>query len=309
MPSRPFTLKVHAPSGDADGVLAAFRDDWPGKAIIFPREALSEARLRPEFGRPGVYLLIGDQKLYIGEGDPVGKRLDDHARRKPFWTRAVFFTAEAGRLHKAHIQHLEARLVGLAKKAGRVELDNGNTPELPELSEEERAFAENFLEAIQQTLSLLGFRQLTPRNGAAVDPPVRPSRPRPTVPVAIEAAPAPAPAEARGIGFELAGKFYPGTNGRDVLIQVFELLSQRDPTFLERFAALPEHGRTRRYLAQTALELYPERADLAPHSAQLSSGWWVGTNLSHEAIQRVIKMACEVAGLGYERELVLTLSA
>lgn len=303
MPSRPFTLKVHAPSGDADGVLAAFRDDWPGKAIIFPREALSEARLRPEFGRPGVYLLIGDQKLYIGEGDPVGKRLDDHARRKPFWARAVFFTAE-GRLNKAHIQHLEARLIGLAKKAGRVELDNGNTPELPELSEEERAFAENFLEAIQQTLSLLGFRQLTPRNGAAVAPPVRPSRSRPAAPAAIEAAPT--PAEARGIGFELTGKFYPGTSGRDVLIQVFELLSQRDPTFLERFAALPEHGRTRRYLARSAPELYPGRGVLA--SAQLSSGWWVGTNLSHEAIQRVIKMACEVAGLAYGRELVSTLT-
>lgn len=59
------------------------------------------------------------------------------------------------------------------------------------------------------------------------------------------------------VGFELNGHFTRCRNGRDVLVKVFEALSERDATFLERFASRPKHGRTRRYLARTPEELYP----------------------------------------------------
>jgi predicted type IV restriction endonuclease len=106
----------------------------------------------------------------------------------------------------------------------------------------------------------------------------------------------------------LSGQRYPARNARDVLVSVFETLSQRDGTFLERFAALPKHGRTRRYLARSPEELYPGRPDLShEHSAQLSSGWWLGTNVSRAQIERIIEMACEVARVKYGRELSVNL--
>lgn len=156
---RPFSIKIFVPSGDPDGVRVVSRDDWPGKGIIFPRELLGEVKGRREFQQPGVYLLAGGKKLYIGEGDPLGDRLESHARNKPFWTRAIFFTAEGGRLNKAHVQHLESRLIALAREAGLAELDNGNQPLPPALSEEEHASAENFLREILLMLPLLGFWQ------------------------------------------------------------------------------------------------------------------------------------------------------
>lgn len=145
------------PSGDPEGLRVVSRDDWPGKAIVFPRELLGEVRGRKEYQQPGVYLLAGGKKLYIGEGDPVGDRLGDHARKKAFWKKAVFFTAEGGRLNKAHVQHLESRLIALAYEAQLAELDNENKPTMPALSEEERATAENFLLEILLMLPLLGF--------------------------------------------------------------------------------------------------------------------------------------------------------
>lgn len=154
---RPFSIRIFVPSGDPEGVRIVSRDDWPGKAIVFPRELLGEVKGRLEYRQPGVYLLAGGKKLYIGEGDPVGKRLDDHFREKTFWKKAVFFTAEGGRLNKAHVQHLESRLVALAGAAGLAELDNGNQPLTPALSEEEYASAENFLREILLMLPLLGF--------------------------------------------------------------------------------------------------------------------------------------------------------
>lgn len=128
----PFSIRIFVPSGDPEGILVASRDDWPGKATIFPRDLIGEVKGRKEFQLPGVYLLVGGGKAYIGEGDPVGSRLESHAREKGFWKRAVFFTSESGRLNKAHVQHLESRLIGLAKAADRVALDNGNTPTTPQ---------------------------------------------------------------------------------------------------------------------------------------------------------------------------------
>lgn len=154
---RPFSIKIFVPSGDPEGIRVVSRDDWPGKAIVFSRELLGEVKGRKEYQQPGVYLLAGGRKLYIGEGDPVGDRLGDHARKKAFWKKAVFFTAEGGRLNKAHVQHLESRLIALAHEARLAELDNENKPTTPALSEEERATAENFLLEILLILPLLGF--------------------------------------------------------------------------------------------------------------------------------------------------------
>lgn len=106
------------------------------------------------------------------------------------------------------------------------------------------------------------------------------------------------------VGFVFYGKPYPARNARDVLVKVFAVFADRDPMFLERFAALPKHGRTRRYLARSRDELYPGRPDLVrDHSYELRSGWWLGINLSHRAVERILKMACEVAGLRYGVDL------
>lgn len=134
------------------------------------------------------------------------------------------------------------------------------------------------------------------------------SAPQPTRPPAPQPPAAPVANPPGSVGFIFNGQLYPARNARDVLVSVFETLSQRDGTFLERFAALPKHGRTRRYLARTPEELYPGRPDLShEHSTQLSSGWWLGTNVSRAQIERIIEMACEVARVKYGHELSVNL--
>lgn len=113
-------------------------------------------------------------------------------------------------------------------------------------------------------------------------------------------------ARAGGVGYTFEGRFTPCRNGREVLVAAFEALAKRDATFLERFAARPKHGRTRRYLARSPEELYPGRPDLArEHSFKLQSGWHVGTNVSHAQIERIIKMACEVSKVRFGKELIV----
>lgn len=100
-----------------------------------------------------------------------------------------------------------------------------------------------------------------------------------------------------GLGFTLDGTFYPGRNAKDVMLKIFETLSARDATFLEKFAALPRHGRRRRYLSRNRDDLYPGRPDLCvEYASKLSAGWWISTNHSKKTIKNIVDMAREVAG-------------
>jgi hypothetical protein len=91
------------------------------------------------------------------------------------------------------------------------------------------------------------------------------------------------------------------------LIRFFEQLARRDPTFLPRFAALPRHGRRRRFLAADRNALYPDRADLAEYSHERAPGWWIGTNYGSVQIRQIIGMACEIVGLRLDSDVKLQL--
>ena len=165
MPAQsPFSLRIFVANGDPDCLRLVERSNWIGKALVFPRPLLPSVRNRPEFQHTGVYLLLGPhpegdgEMLYVGEGDPVRPRLEDHYARKDFWNRAVFFAAGLGQLNKAHVQYLEAQLIARANAAKRISLDNGNQPNEPTLSEPDRADMDVFLENILGILPVLGIQ-------------------------------------------------------------------------------------------------------------------------------------------------------
>lgn len=71
----------------------------------------------------------GRTAVYVGEGDDVMSRLSRHENTKDFWDRVVFFVSKDENLTKAHVRHLEAKLVALAREANRAIVLNGNDPE------------------------------------------------------------------------------------------------------------------------------------------------------------------------------------
>ena len=121
------------------------------------------------------------------------------------------------------------------------------------------------------------------------------------------AQPTPTATVSKVTGYELYGQRRRARNARDVLIQVFREFAEREPEFLERFAALPKHGRKRRYLAHSREKLYPGSPHLADNAYEVRSGWWVDTHASRAGIETRIKMACEVAGAKYGKDLIVDL--
>ena len=157
-----FSVRIFIPSGEPEGLRVIEKSNWTGQGLVFPRSLFTEVRNREEFDRTGVYILWGPSesgqmpRAYVGEGDVLKPRLSAHHGNKDFWTHAVAFTSKDQNLNKAHVQYLEARLVDLAAKAKRCELDNGNVPQLPSLSDADSADAELYLADMLLCLPVVG---------------------------------------------------------------------------------------------------------------------------------------------------------
>ena len=162
-PQRPFSIRIFVPDGDPDGLRLVEKSNWTGLGVVFNRTIYRQSVVRPEFDKTGVYILVGTTEgsslptLYVGEGDPVKSRLNPHFSKKDFWNWAVFFVSKDNNLNKAHVKHLEARLLERAKAAKQCKLDNAQPSLPPTLSEAEVADVESFLLDMLSIFPLLGL--------------------------------------------------------------------------------------------------------------------------------------------------------
>ena len=84
-----------------------------------------------------------------------------------------------------------------------------------------------------------------------------------------------------------------------------ELFEERDGTFCKRFAER-EYGRSRKYVARSKRDLYPEHPELLIKDAfELPGGWWIGTHSSNAQKRKWIWAACEVAGIEFDRDIIV----
>jgi hypothetical protein len=170
-----YTIRIFVADGDPEGIRVIDKMNWTGTGIVFPRRLWSKVKNRTEFDRAGVYILVGygeaDEELpriYVGEGDGIRARIDQHHQKKEFWNWAISFTSNSGALNKAHVQWLEYALVQYAKESGQCVLDNGNVPLAPALSEHEKADLHGFLDQMLQILPLVYLRAFEKPKAVAV---------------------------------------------------------------------------------------------------------------------------------------------
>lgn len=108
-------------------------------------------------------------------------------------------------------------------------------------------------------------------------------------------------------GYTYRGQFHRCGSAREVMVNILQEFDKQDPSFLDRFASR-KHGRKRRYIARDRYELYPGRHDLADnHYYELKPGWYLGTNYSKHNIAEIIRMACDVASIGFGTDLKIDL--
>lgn len=155
------TIQIYLPDGNPRGVKIAEITSRTVQAILIPRSKLEDAVKRSELEGVGVYLLFGpaDAKpqAYIGEAESCLVRLKQHNKAKDFWTHALVFVSKTQFFTKTHIKFLEWLCCGVAQKANRYALENGNAPSKPHVSESVEADLYDNFETMQVLASTLGY--------------------------------------------------------------------------------------------------------------------------------------------------------
>lgn len=104
----------------------------------------------------------------------------------------------------------------------------------------------------------------------------------------------------------LQGESYSYTNAKEAFLTVLRELAKKDTTFLQRCVQHPDsRGRKRAYIARTTDELFPGRPDLSELHETLPGGWLVSVNINNTIKISLIRMAAEVAGLTFGKDVIV----
>jgi hypothetical protein len=95
--------------------------------------------------------------VYIGEGEDCFKRIQDHNRKKDFWSHCVVITTKTNEYTKTDVKYLEHYCLGQADKIGRFKTENGKDSQRPSIPEtREHDLLDNF-ETMKILLATLGY--------------------------------------------------------------------------------------------------------------------------------------------------------
>ena len=162
----PYSIRIFVPYGNPEGTKIIDQMNWTGKSIAFPRNEWPEIKNRPEFSKSGIYILIGHSEneindlptIYIGQTQQLIKRIASHYDKKDFWDWCYVFVNSAQNLNQTHLTWLECSLLERAKTTGRANLDNDNSPKLPNIDEAEESDIKTFLNEIYRILPIIDFK-------------------------------------------------------------------------------------------------------------------------------------------------------
>lgn len=104
----------------------------------------------------------------------------------------------------------------------------------------------------------------------------------------------------------IKGREFEYRNFKEAMVQILRELQRRDPNFLPRLSRHPKcQGRKHRFIAQSPEDLYPNSPKYKNMNEALSSGWFVATKNNSQRKMEFIKIASEVAGLKFGRDIVI----
>ena len=166
------TIQLFLVNGTPNELIIASIHGWTGSVLVANQATFPRLLSRLEIDRTGIYILFGpdpddalSMRAYIGEADSVKERIVISAGERAFWETALVVTTSDEALTKGHVRYLEARIIDLATKAGRVKLDNSQNPRSDKrfLPEADRANMEAFHSNLSVILPVVGLDLLKPR--------------------------------------------------------------------------------------------------------------------------------------------------
>lgn len=151
------TINLLLEDGTLDGVISIADSSWnKGELYSTPRNAVQELISSDACDRYGVYLLLSEDMVYVGQASDLSKRIKQHIIGKSWWERAIILTTSDDSLNRSDIDYIEASLIQKAEKIGRLDCDNKKCGNKQKVSKFRQVELEQYLEEALFLLQLIG---------------------------------------------------------------------------------------------------------------------------------------------------------
>lgn len=159
MATKTKTIKMLLYDGTLNGVMNISDSAWEsGKMYSAPRESIADLISRADCKKYGVYLLLSDQQVYVGQASDLERRTKQHMADKDWWTQVILMTTKDDSFNASDIDYLEARLIDIAEMAGKLNSDNKKRGNPQKVDEFRQAELEQYLEEALFLLELIGIK-------------------------------------------------------------------------------------------------------------------------------------------------------
>ncbi len=173
-PTKSKKIELFLIDGTANGTIIALGEKC--QFITAPRDTLpwsSEDETYQPYINKGVYIIKGEEKLYVGQSKNIHTRILQHRREKDWeWQRCCALTCNHDWFGAEEIDYLEERLIKLAQidpDGRKLETDMRHTPASVHLKNKDKKFADEILQEALLVFPLLGFDFFYDSSNAAKD--------------------------------------------------------------------------------------------------------------------------------------------
>lgn len=151
------TINLLLYDGTLKGVISMADTSWnSGELYSAPRESVDDLIKTDACSRYGVYLLISEDMVYVGQASDLSRRIKQHKVGKSWWEQVIVLTTSDDSLNKSDIDYLEASLIAKAGLVGRLDSDNRNKGNKKKVDKFREVFLEQYLEEALVLLELIG---------------------------------------------------------------------------------------------------------------------------------------------------------
>ena len=152
------TINLLLNDGSLSGVISMEDSSWnKGELYSAPRESVDDLISTDACARYGVYLLLSEDMVYIGQASDLAKRIKQHIIGKSWWERVVILTTSDDSLNRADLDYIESVLIAKASSVGRLDCDNKNMGNKQKLSRFREVEMQQYLEEALFLLELIGI--------------------------------------------------------------------------------------------------------------------------------------------------------
>ena len=152
------TINLLLNDGSLKGVISMEDSSWnKGELYSAPRESVDDLIGTDACSRYGVYLLLSEDMVYVGQASDLSKRIKQHIIGKSWWERVVILTTSDNSLNRGDLDYIEAFLIAQASKVGRLDCDNKNVGNKSNLKKFREVEMQQYLEEALFLLELIGI--------------------------------------------------------------------------------------------------------------------------------------------------------